>query len=83
MIYSEWRFNPIQDGRGGPKRPPASFCHITSTNVRFSPQNFLTFSFNPFAILAKNFKFVTSASPKWYHCKIEYKHKQIRKVFLS
>ena len=49
--------NPLQDG--GQKGPPA-----TSTNVEFGPQNFLTFSFNPYATLVQNFKFVPSASPK-------------------
>ena len=42
--------NPIQDGVGA-KRPPSSFSPVTSTNVGLSPQNFLTFSFNPFATL--------------------------------
>ena len=50
---------------GGAKRPPpTSFSPVTSTNVRCGPQNFLTFSANPFAILVQNFKFVLSASPK-------------------
>ena len=31
--------------------PPTSFSPVTFTNVRFSPQNFLTFIFNPFAAL--------------------------------
>ena len=39
--------NPIQDGEGQ-KAPPTSFSPVTSTNVRISPKNFLTFSFNPF-----------------------------------
>ena len=47
------RINPIQDGgRGGggrQKGPPTSFSPVTSTNVGVSPQNFLTFSFNPLA----------------------------------
>ena len=35
---------------GGEQRvPPTSFSPVTSTNVRISPKNFLTFSFNPFA----------------------------------
>ena len=54
--------NPIQDR--GQKGPPTSFSSVTSTNVGFGPQNFLTFSFNPFATLVQNFKFVPSASPK-------------------
>ena len=32
----------------GKKAPPTSFSPVTSTNVRISPQNCLTFSFNPF-----------------------------------
>ena len=39
--------NPIQEGEGQ-KAPPTSFSPVTSTNVRISPENFLTFSFNPF-----------------------------------
>ena len=35
----------------GVKRPPTSFYPGTSTNVGFSPQNFLTFSFHRFATL--------------------------------
>ena len=48
------------------KRPPpsTSFFSVTSTNIEFDPQNFLTFSFNPFATLVQNFKFAPSASPK-------------------
>ena len=49
---------------GGPKSPPSSFSPVTSRNVGFGLQNFLTFSFNPFTTLVQNFKFVTSASPK-------------------
>ena len=50
---------------GETKRPPAtSFFPVTFTNVRFSPKNFLNFSFNPFATLVKNLKAMPSASPK-------------------
>ena len=49
---------------GGQKGPPTSFFPVTSTNVGIGPYNFLTFSFNPFATLVQNFKFVPSASPK-------------------
>ena len=53
-------------GEGGQKGHPfrTSFSSVTSANVRISPQNFLTFSFNPFALLAQNLQFVTSPSPK-------------------
>ena len=44
------RLNPIQD-EGGQKGPPYKFCPVASTNVGISPQNSLTFSFNPFATL--------------------------------
>ena len=42
--------NPIQDeeGWGWAEAPPTSFAPVTSTNIRISPQNFLTFSVNPF-----------------------------------
>ena len=49
---------------GVQKGPPTSFLPVTSTNVGIGPYNFLTFSFNPFATLVQNFKFVPSASPK-------------------
>ena len=44
---------------GGGQKGPQTF-----TNVGISPQNFLTFSFNPFDRLVQNFKFVPCASPK-------------------
>ena len=43
-----FHFNPIQDGGGGQKAPLPVFSPVTSTNVEIRPQNFLTFSFNPF-----------------------------------
>ena len=46
------------------KAPPTSFSPVTSTNIGFGPQNFLAFSFNTFATLVQNLKFVPSASPK-------------------
>ena len=41
------RINSIQEE--GQKGRSASFFPVTSTNVAISPQNFQTFSFNPFA----------------------------------
>ena len=39
-------------GGHGKKAPtPTSFSPVTSTKVGISPQNFLTFSFNPFSTL--------------------------------
>ena len=69
ILLACWRnwsnINTIQDeGGAGKKAPRTSFSPVTSTNVGFGPQNFLTFSFNPFATLVQNFKFVPSASPK-------------------
>ena len=60
--------NPIEDGAGKKSPPPSPypsvFPLVTSTNVGISGKNFLNFSFNPFASLVKNFKFVPSVSPK-------------------
>ena len=56
--------NPIQDGDKGEKGPPTSFSPVTFTNIGFGPKNFLTFSFNLFATLVQNSKFLPSASPK-------------------
>ena len=36
---------------GGQMALTTSFSSVTSVNVGISPQNFLTFSFNPFATL--------------------------------
>ena len=41
--------NPIQDRRK--KAPPTRFSSVTSANIGISPQEFLTFSCNPFSIL--------------------------------
>ena len=51
---------------GGAKSPPppTSFSPVTSTNIGFGSQNFLTFSCNRFATLVENVKFVPSTSPK-------------------
>ena len=40
----------VGEGEGA-KRPPTSFSPITSTNIGTNSQNFLTFSFDPFATL--------------------------------
>ena len=50
--------------RGGKKAPPTGFFPVTSTNVGIGPYSFLNFSFNPFATLVQNFKFVPRTSPK-------------------
>ena len=42
------RFNPNQDGEGAKKALPTCSSPVTFTNVIISPQDFLTFSFNPF-----------------------------------
>ena len=62
--------NPIQDtGAKSPTTPPplpspTSFSPVTSTNRVPNPQNFLAFSFNPFATMVKNCRVISSASPK-------------------
>ena len=51
MMVKMCFFNPIQDGVVGQKAPPPPY-QFFPCNVGFSPQNFLTFTFNPFATLA-------------------------------
>ena len=50
ILHKKWSF-PLtlfrMGRRVGKKVPPTSFSPVTSTNVGISPQNFLTFSFNP------------------------------------
>ena len=72
-------FNPLQDGEGEQKGPPTSFSPVVSTNVETSPRNFLTFSFNPFATLAYNFKASpsTSASPILWNLNQEHLSKKL------
>ena len=42
----------MEGGGGvGAKRSPYQFFRLTSTNFEISPQNLLTFSFNPVATL--------------------------------
>ena len=67
-------------GWGVKKAPPTSFPPVTSTNVGFGPKNFLTFSFNPFATLVQNFKFVPSACPKLLN--LNQDHPSIKANFL-
>ena len=47
LTLSEWE----EEGQKAPLPSPTSFSPVTSTNVGIIPQNFLTFSFNPFATL--------------------------------
>ena len=56
-------FNLTRMGVGA-KRLHTSFSTGTSTNVWICPQNFLTFSFKPFATLLLNFKATPSTGPK-------------------
>ena len=65
---------------GGQKGLPYQFSRVTSTNEGISPQNFLTFSFNPFATLVQNFKFVPSASPKLLNLNQDHPSKKV--IFL-
>ena len=48
--------------------PPSPFSYqfspVTSSNRVPNPQNFLAFSFNPFATMVKNCRVISSASPK-------------------
>ena len=61
--------------------PPTSFFPVTSTNVECGPQNFLTFSFNPFATLVQNFKFVPSVNLKLLN--LNQDHPSKKAIFLD
>ena len=50
--------------RMGEKKTPYQFPFVSSTSIRSSPQTFLTFSFNSFATLEKNFKAIPHAISK-------------------
>ena len=64
LIYSLTLFRMGGRGRGGKKATPTSFSPVTSINVALSPENFPTFSFNPFATLVQNFMVIPSSSTK-------------------
>ena len=49
------------------KKNPQLSLSTFSPNVRIGSQNYLTISFNPFATLLSNFKFIAGASPKLLH----------------
>ena len=59
---------------------PIHFSPVTSSNVRISPKNFLTFSFPPFASMLKTFKVIPSASPKTSNLNQDYP--SVKWVFL-
>ena len=68
-------------GRGRwQKGPRTSFSPVTSTNVGFGPQNFLTFSFKPFGTLMQSFKFLPSPSPKLLN--LNQDHSSKKAIFL-
>ena len=67
--------NPIQDE--GRKMLPTSFSPVTSTIVKISPLNYLTFIFNPFVILVQNFKAIPSASPKLLNLNKDHPSKKV------
>ena len=68
-------------GGGVQKALPTSFSPVTSANVGFGPQNFLTFSFNPFATGVQNIKFLPSASSKLLN--LNQDHLSEKAIFLA
>ena len=76
--------NPIQsEGGEKPKKHPTNFSPVTSTNVGISPQNFLTFSYNPFATIMLNFKAITSASPELLNFNQDHPSKKVLSLVKS
>ena len=59
-------------GGGGLSKRPINFSPAISRNVGSSPQNCVTFSFDPFAILLKDFNAIPSASPKLLNLNQDY-----------
>ena len=60
QLFQFWAHINVRGGGGGgggvggggvQKSPPTSFSPVASTRVILIPQNFLNFSFNPFATL--------------------------------
>ena len=67
--------NPIIQMGATTKTPtplPNRFSPAISRNVGISPQNCVTFSFDPFAILLKDFNAIPSASPKLLNLNQDY-----------
>ena len=67
--------NPAKDWRQNESL--SVFSPATSTNVKISHQNILTFSFNPFPTLVKNFKATSSASSKLLNLNQEHTLKKL------
>ena len=61
---------------GGKKAPPTSFSLLTSTNIKISPQNFLTFSFKPFT--SPKLLNLNHPSEKWFFWSNPYKIEVMR-----
>ena len=61
-IISFWKSLTLFRMGGTKSFPPLT--PVTSINVEISPQNFLTFSFNPFTTMVQSFKTIPSASTK-------------------
>ena len=59
-LYISRNFNPVQDE--WPKESPTSFSSVTSRIVGPSPQNFVTFSFDPFEHWCKTLRVSQSQS---------------------
>ena len=59
----------------------ASLFPIISTKVEISPQNFKTFTFNPFVTLVKNFKALPSAYLKLLNLNQKHPLKKVLKVW--
>ena len=66
--------NPIHDWQKG---LPTSFSSANSTNRGIKPQNFLTFSFNPFTTLVYNCKLIPTASPKLLNLNQDHPSKKV------
>ena len=73
---------PIQNEERGQKSPPPPYQFVPCNfyEVGISPQNFLVFSFKPFALLVQNVNFVPGVNAKFLNLNLDYPSKKA--VFL-
>ena len=66
----------VGGGGGGQKGPPYQFFPCNFYKRRNWPSELSDFSFNPFATLVQNIKFLPSASPKFLNLNQDHPHKK-------
>ena len=85
LIFSFWNTGfslPYSEWGEGAKNPPPPYQFVPCNfyEVGISPQNFLVFSFKPFALLVQNVNFVPGVNAKFLNLNLDYPSKKA--VFL-